>query len=281
MVKSVKKFEFANAQSLGRISVFLNGTAYLITDQTKCLIHIFDKHGKYQDSVNPNKCLKEPIGICVKPKDQTEEEIYVSDFKQETIFVFNINFELIKNIGEHLRNVQYISLDKNVIIISHRKDDCVTLLNASNGQILSKMFIEQPVHSKANEDKIFIVSRFDGEFDMKKLKCRKITKGNYINVIDKSNLHIIHKIQFDDWFAPHSLHLSTDSNIYTTAKVMDEKGHVSKSRYLMIIDSSYNLRQKIKLNEIHEFSDALYLDNKVMLCAVNEFDNGMLHLDFM
>ena len=80
---------------------------------------------------------------------------------------------------------------------------------------------------------------YNNYYDWEKRKLAKVKKGNYIAVLNKSNHEIINKIQFDDWFGPQSLYLSSDGDIYTIAYELDNNnGTWSKNRFLFIIDST-------------------------------------------
>ena len=91
-----------------------------------------------------------------------------------------------------------------------------------------------------------------------------------------------HKIHFNDWFSPWSLHLWSDSNIYTTSDELEENGIYSKNKFLFIIDSrSYRIKQKIELTDIHSYNDALlYLKDRLVLCSVNEKGYSIRIIEF-
>ena len=106
--------------------------------------------------------------------------------------------------------------------------------------------------------------------DSEKRIVVKTKRDSYINVLDRFSLKIIHKIQFDDWFHPYSLHLSSDSNIYTIAWEFNKNELYSKNKFLFIIDSkNYEIQRKIELCDFQNFRDALYANNKLILCEVD------------
>ena len=124
--------------------------------------------------------------------------------------------------------------------------------------------------------------RADCEADWEKRKFKKTKKGNYINVLNKSNHEIINKIQFDNWLNSWYLNLSSDGDIYTTAHELNKtSGTWSKDRFIFIIDAtSYQIKQKIELNDVDRFSDALYLNNQLILCHVNDKYNEIRMIEF-
>jgi hypothetical protein len=104
----------------------------------------------------------------------------------------------------------------------------------------------------------------------------------YINVISKLNFDLINKIQFDDWLFPKSIYLSNDENIYTTAHKLDNNMKFSKNKYLFQINKETNkIMNKIELNDIEIFCDALFFNNKIILCFKNRNNvNEMRIIEF-
>ena len=256
------------------MALFNKETNILITDHLKVLIHVGlihvrDLNGNLLKSINSVGCLKDPYGICVGIKKYGIipffsigiEEIYVYDGRAKTVFVFNEDFKLIKKIGENLEKSFYLTIDceSDILYCLHRDKDVVTLWNVNDAKLIQKLKIEGPDDLKISENKIYIVSLADYDSDRDKRKLTKVKKGNYINVLNKSNQEIINKIQFDDWFCPFSLHLSSDGDIYTTAFELDKNnGTWSKNRFLFIIDStSCQIKQKIELKKL-EFIFLIY-----------------------
>ena len=76
-----------------RMPFFNKETNILATDWSKGKIHILVINCNYYiKSVNPNGCLKEPLGICVQVKENGEEIIFVSDDIAKKVFVFDSLF---------------------------------------------------------------------------------------------------------------------------------------------------------------------------------------------
>ena len=264
------------------MALFNRGSNILVTDAGKAYLHILDVNGVYIKSINPNFFLQEPIAIFVRSIENDDEEIYVSDFKAKTVFLFDSNFNYRRKIGQNLYNVQYLNIDSDFLYISQPDDDVVTVWNLSNDEFKIKL-IEQPLHTFITENEIFIVSRADREVDFDKKKLKKLFKGNYINIVNKLDLTTIHKIIFDDWFAPHTIHLTDDGKIYTLAYEFDKCGFYSENRFLFIMSSlnnNYQLIRKIELVGIGSISDAIYLENKIIICAANSKDDEIQVIEF-
>ena len=272
--------KFESSVVLKRMALFKNGTIILKTDSTWKGLYVWDLKENSKISIGPYDCLKKPWALSVGIKKNGYEEIYIHDKARHTVFVFNSNFEVYKTIGKDLiKSVDYITFDNDVLYCSHTVEDAVRLWDVNTGEKIRNLKIEQPNHIRLSEREIYILSRTDCHYPNKKLV--KLTKGNYINVLSRSNFEIMHKIQFDDWLFPHSLHLSNDSNIYTTAHQLDANGFYSKNRFLFVIDSkNHTVKQKVELEGIDTFNDALYLKNKMILCAVNGKGNQISTIEF-
>ena len=265
------------------MTLFNKETNILITDDS-CGLNVCDLNGNLLKSINPDGCLKQPFGICVGIRKNGIEEVYVHDWEARTVFVFNQDFKLIKKIGKNLKQSYDLTIDcdSDILYCLHTDDDVVTLWNVNDTKLIQELKIERPLEIKINENKIYIVSRGDSVVDFRKRKLGNLKKGNYINVLNKSNNELISKIQFDDWFRPWSLYLSSDGDIYTTAHELDKNnGTWSDNRFLFIIDStSYQIKQKIELNDVDYFSDALFLSFQLILCAVNGICNLIRIIEF-
>ena len=231
-------------------------------------------------SINPDGRLKEPVGICIGIRKNEVEEIYVYEYEARTVFVLNRDFKLIKKIGVNLEASYYLTIDCDNLYCLH--GGSVTVWNVNYANLIKKLEIEHPLDLKISENKIYIVSEADYDSDRRNRKLIKVKKGNYINVLNKSNHEIINILQFDDWFDPHSLHVSSKGDVYTTAYELDtNNGIYSKNRFLFIINSTnYQIKQKIELNDVDSFGDGLHLINQLILCHVNGTKNLLRIIEF-
>ena len=267
---------------LYRIAYFRNCTSLLITDGGKGLLHICDLDGNLINSLNPKNVLTDPRGIFVFKKD-SDEEIYVLDYSAGIIFLFNSKFKLVKKIGSNLKKAEYLSVDSDsdVIFISHTSNDSVSLWNKNSGKFLDKFEIETPLHSRLSKDKLFLVSWADSDYDKKMKKVNSIKKGNFITIFAKASLEKLHEIKFDNVVFPHSIYLSSDTrNIYTIAYQMNDDSVHSKNSFLYTINENYEIKQSIELNDTLFFYDALYLQNKIILCGLGPLKNKLRIIEF-
>jgi hypothetical protein len=262
------------------MSMFRNGKNLIITDFREGLLHLCDLNGTLLDSFNPGGYLKEPSALFVRLSDnENDEEIYVADNK--SILVFDSNFKLINKIGNNLNYVWYLSIDRNILYISHLEDDKIGLWDIQKLKLIKEKKIEAPLHLTFDETKLYIVSSAEYEADWDKRTFKNLNKGNFIIIMNKFDLKTIHKIQFDNWLSPWSIYLSCDGHIYTLAHEMDKHGHYSHDKYLMVIDNvDYKISKKIELKSIDSFYDIIFLYNKIILSRVNGKDGEIQIIHF-
>ena len=279
----IKPITFSDARLLNRISLFNNGKNLLMTDCQKNLLISCDLNGQKENVISLDKNLVCPRGLFVSSK----EEIYILDYLSGSIFIFNNEFQLIKRIGENLIRPSYLSVDleSQLIYISHLLSDEIIVSDITYGKLIGKINVKRPLHSKIYQDKLFVISMVNCDVDRKKVL--EIKSGNFISVINRKKLEIIQTLRFKDWFDPWSLHLTSDFNLYTIAKEIDKEGFISENYFLFKVhsnsfSSNFNIKEKIKLENISSFNDALYLENKIILCGVgnNEFSNQIKIIQF-
>ena len=275
-VKSSKTVKINNASVLWRMSLFNNGSNILITDYSKGVIHKLDINLNYIEAINPNNRLKQPWGICVQRNQN--ETIFVADYKLKKVFMFDSTFKFIKSIGDDL-NACNLSIDSDSLLVSEYKGDVLSIYNIENGNVIKKIKVERPLHSTNDINNIYVVSRADVDYDLKR-KLNKIIEGNSIIIISKSTLEITGKIQFNDWLWLRSIHSSNDQ-IYTIAHELDDNSIWSENYFLFQINKeNKQITKKIELKDINNFRDAIYLNNKVILCWVNGKDNEIRTIEF-
>jgi len=260
------------------MALFNNGSNILITDYEKGVIHKLDINLNYIEAINPNNCLKEPLGISVQRNQN--ETIFVADYKLKKVFMFDSTFKFIKSIGDDLNGAYYLSIYSNSLLISEFKGDVLSIYNIQNGKLIKKIKVSCPRHATNDINNIYVVTHADCECDWNKSKLIKIIKGNFINIISKSTLEITGKIQFNDWLFPRSIHLSNDQ-IYTIAHELDDNSIWSENYFLFQINKeNKQITKKIELKDINNFWDVIYLNNKVIIGGVNDIYNDIRTIKF-
>ena len=194
--------------------------------------------------------------------------------------MFDSKFKLIKSIGDDLNGAFDLSIYSNSLLISEYWGDVLSIYNIQNGKVIKKIKVERPGQSTNDINNIYVVSHADFEYYSNKRKLIKMIRGNSIIIISKSTLEITGKIQFNDWLFPDSIHSSNDQ-IYTIARELDDNSIWSENRFLFQINKeNKQITKKIELKDINGFCYAIYLNNKVILCGVNDKENEIRTIEF-
>ena len=263
------------------MSLFRNGTKLLVADTKKGFLHICDLNGNLLNTFNPQDLLKSPFALFVVPQSIEEEDVYIFDRHLKQVLVFNSSFHLIRQIGNALNTAYNLSVDASLSgnyskhYLLHRDYDEISVWRADTGQPLHLIKIESPNNIKFKSDKIFILSLVDYKTDASMKRVSKIIKGNCIFVIEKIRFQIIQRIQYNDWFWPNSLYLASNTSICTIARELDAHGMWSNNNFLFVIDNNGKVLRKIELKNILFFSDAIFLEKKIILCGgiINSSDS--------
>ena len=156
------------------MALFNNGSNILITDYKKGVIHKLDINLNYIEAINPNNCLKEPLGISVQRNQN--ETIFVADYKLKKVFMFDSTFKFIKSIGDDLNGAYYLSIYSNSLLISEFTGDVLSIYNIKNGKLIKKIKVERPCQSTNDINNIYVVSRANCEWDSIKRKVIKMKR---------------------------------------------------------------------------------------------------------
>lgn len=142
-VKLFKQINIAS-ETLYRMVLFNNGTELLVSDELGGLIHIYDLNGNQIDSINPESALLQPLGLLVYKNENNEEEVYIGDYRQHKIFVFNSHFELLRQFGDAniLKIPQFLEIDNEskLLFVADTQNDEVTIWNVENMKVCNSCF---------------------------------------------------------------------------------------------------------------------------------------------
>ena len=251
--------DLPNNCGLGRMALFKNDSKLLIADKKNSSILIFDilNKKKTETIIIEGVSLKEPKAVYVH-----EEDVYVADWGFKQILIFDSNFKFKRKIAENIKRSNYLSVNQHksemkVLFISHTRDNEISLWDIFGDNFLQKVDIEAPRDLKFRDDVLFILSK------------------NGIIMMNKNTLLIKTVIDFNDISFPHSLHLS-ETSIYLIGYSVDKNEGKSKNFYLFIFDNSNLNRQSKRIEltrEISFFTDAVYLQNRIILCGNFQFDD--------
>lgn len=252
-IKSIKVIDLERNCILGRMGLYKYNTKVLVADKKKSSFHVLDVVTKQREGLVKNLILQEPKAVLVQ-----NDEIFVGDWDVKQIFVFDLNFDLNRKIGDSMKKPHYLSIDseRNILFVSHTRDNEISTWGIDKGDFLSKIDIDSPRDLKFKDDNLWVLST------------------NKIILFDKNALNSkIREISLKDLHLPQSLHLSNKC-FYTIAYLIDNNGIKSKKNFLFIFDNTnFTVVRKIELTtKISFLSDVIYLNNQIILSGFFESD---------
>lgn len=272
VIKSSKSIEL-QATNLLRMVLSKDKTCLFITDEMQSSIHISDLDGNFIDSINPEGLLNQPIGICLNSY-KNNDEIFVGDYYEHEIFVFDSNFKYIRKFGdENLKNPQYLYCDTHansgILYVSDFQNNNITVWSIDDGSYIDIIELQEPFEIKFTTDMLFVSSpcSFDIDETIKNKVTRRTSGEDCIYVIDKFSFSIQNRIKLDNWLTVRILHIDSDLNLYITAYEIDENQIKSESKYLFTIDCNDQLVNKCLINDLQSYGDALLFETNLIICS--------------
>ena len=248
-------------------------TKLLITDLSRNILHLLDLDGNILKSFKPNNVLKCPTGVCVLD-NPNEEKIFVGDLKHQKIFVFNSNFDLKFQFGDRNLNIPDFmridnEFDKSHLYVSDQFNNEITIWNTSNGSFITKIEIDTPKQIIFTQNSLFVSSPVYGSETNNKVI--KITRGgNCIFEVDKASFEMKRMIIGNNWYSPQLLNIEANGNLQIAAYDYINNIAISDMIYLLTIDQSGKIIEKVELDRIDRIYDAILVDNKIMATFVNK-----------
>lgn len=258
------------SRTLTQMAYLKNKKQIVITDWKDECLKVIDLNGNFIGKFNANLQFFLPYAICISNKN----EIFVAVQCICSIYVFNSNFEYIKEFNKKLLKTPFsMAIDDNLdhLYASDYYNNIVFIFDSDTGEFFNQLLIKKPKHIAVNEKHIFIISK------------------NTINVITKTppDYEIIQNIEFNNWYLPRSLYLDTQFNTYsdnlmkvfTMAYDVDNKDNVSQTLFLFLINqNNFNCIQKTNLN-LTKLNDMIIIDRKVIVISEN-MENPLCIIDF-
>jgi hypothetical protein len=211
--------------------------------------------------------FQEPWSLAFDNKNM---ELFVGDFKQRRVFVFDQHVRKVNNINLRAKKVNMCALevdsDNHLLYISDSYGNNITIWNTLTKRFLKKRTVRHPTQMKVKDQQIYIVSGTDdNKFVIEKMhknntkQCKLVSMGrgeNCIFVYDRFNWTQQKKICLENWFNPRGLHIDENMNILTVAHSLSIRNIVSRSEYLFVFNTDGLIRQKTKLNfdNVHDFA---------------------------
>ena len=236
-------------------------------------MHLLDFDGNILKSFNPNNVLKRPVGVYIL-HDVNEEKIFIGDNHYNKIFVFNSNFELEFQFGDqNLKNPKYIQIDikfdKSRLYVSDHTNNEITIWNTRNRSFIAKIEIDTPKQINFTQNSFYVAS-FELYDQVKNNKVMKITRGgNCIFEIDKVSFEIKRRV-IGSWYSPELLNMESNGNLKIIAYDFINNITISGMRYFLTIDQNGQIIEKVELNGIYAIDDAIFVNNKLIVCFANK-----------
>ena len=244
------------------ISCDFNGAALYILNMNNEKIEKFEHY-----------LITEPSGLAVGRND----ELFVSECLLNNILVFDSNMNFLKQfpIQEKLREALKMQIDlidkKNLLYISHKNHNKITVWNSQRGNLVNSIKLDAPSSMEFNDEFLYVVSYTEWDSVNNFGKLINIRSGsNCIFVLKKSNYEMVNKIKLDNWLQPFGLFLNKCSNIITTVYEMDDNNMISSDRFLYSIDQNGILLHKIQFEHMRGTRDLIFFKNKMIRCYKSE-----------
>jgi hypothetical protein len=213
--------------------------------------------------------IKEPSGLCVGKND----ELFIAECSINNVIVYDhkLNFLRQLNTQEKLREALKMKIDlietKNLLYISHKNHDKITVWNSQRGNLVDTIKIKAPSCMEFSQDFLYVLSYTEWDRDEQTGKLVNLQKDtNCIFILDKFNYETVDKIMFDYWLQPFGLYLDKNINIITTAYELNENNEVSNDRFLYVISQTGDLLNKIMFEHTRGARDLIFFDDKMFRC---------------
>ena len=238
----------------------------LVTDPEGRAIRILDKNGNFLRSIIPNVVLERPGTICVSSKN----EIYIEEMILEKIFVFDENFNLLREFGdERLQMSLHMKIDDDTdtIFMTSYLNNTLTVWNCATGEFINNISINSPLSLTLSNDKLFVLSANDvGIFSREYTIQINENNQNCMYVLDKKTLEILKSINISSFVQPKGLTIDSEMNFIITATDLHlTEVHYSKkqSTCLLKINEKGDLLQKTVLGFDGGIIQVLFFENKI------------------
>lgn len=188
----------------------------LISDFNDKSFKVIDLNGNFIGSYNPNSVFERPGPIAAS---NIVKEIYVEDHILEKVFVFDLNFNYLREFGdERLETPFGMTIDEkaHTIYLSAYLSNAVTIWNTQSGDFLNEIRINSPTFMEVFNNKLIIMSATETEiftFD----NLTEVTSSNAIYIYNKITLEVLNKIKIANYVHPKGLYIDDKFNIYMTA----------------------------------------------------------------
>jgi hypothetical protein len=235
-IKNITQFKL-NSMHFRRVALSPDKKCFLICDINNKSIMCVGLNGEFIKSFNPENILKGPCALCI---DYKKNEIYVSDWTIDLIFVFNDQFKVLRVLGEMEKVDTAFDLcfdsDSKYLFASDSNNKVITVLNGKTGQIVKNLNIDSPKHMRTLNDTLYVLSDNNSKA--------------YILGLDKYTFKETSLISLTNLGFVRGLHIDECSNIYTTAYEKDSNNNImwdTAALYIYGLNNNGVLLNKIEL----------------------------------
>jgi DNA-binding beta-propeller fold protein YncE len=262
-IKATHTFELPS-DHLRRCALLHNKKQILICDVKHKSIITIDLDGNVISSTNPNSIFKGPSAICV----DTNDKIYVSDWIDDRIFVFNENMKYVRQLDQMVQVDTAFDLamdnDRQCIYASDTNNNVISVINRFNGHLLRTEQIEKPKDLFVSGQYLYVLNDAPNK--------------PQIVVFDKITFKQMQTIKLSNKYFIRGLHVDLEQSVYVSAYEYDKNGNVDwDSAYLYIFNANGVLSDRIKLN-LTGLWDFLVYENRIYFIREKETTHYIVEL---
>ncbi len=236
---------------------------FIITSSYNQSVVLIDINGNWLERRTLNGLIKQPWGICVN----SNNEVFIGDNEQKCIFVFDLNWKLLRRIGDNISNGFFdmvIDNTTNEIFIANLFDSQLIVVDEFFGRLRKKVYIGSPTYLRLSKDQVFVLNM------------------DYIYCLNKTTFEIYQTIKLDNCDYVYGLYVDSMLNIYTTAHDIDVNNNNNRSRDVMLYIIRASNRHVIKKVNIGlpQVNDLIVYKGRVMFLSDTHIDlfeyNGLV-----
>ena len=201
----------------------LDGITFFVFDFNDRSFKVLDLNGNYLGSYNPESMLERPGPVCVS---NILKEIYIQDHVYEKVFVYDTNFNYLREFGDERCQTPFGScLDEatNKIYLSAYLSNIITIWDTQSGDFINDIEVYSPTFMHIFRNKLIVMSATESEiFNTKASMETAINNKNSIYIYNKFNYQILNKIKITNCIHPKGIFVDDCMNIYLTAYDLED-----------------------------------------------------------
>lgn len=274
--------------SISCISHFESKGDILVCTKNSSIVTIVDDETFLKTKEIKFEKLQSAKTICVSK----DEEIFIADCKARKIFVYDRNFNLLR---EHDRRQNLLIEDifsmnidntEKHLYISERENHIIRIVECKNcNRVLEEIKFELPSFIKIFDDRLLVISGiFYDDMSGFMPEELRVKKGeSAIHILEKRTWASLRKISFKNWLDLRGIWIDDNLNIYTTAFEVQRLSRTvlkfsHNSRTLYKLGKNGEIVEKKCLN-INYVADFVFI-NKHLVCLHEKDPHALLVIEF-